>query len=94
MLLLLMSSSTSFDSDWPTVRKENSVSLDELPEHLQGVYQRSIKSLTLQEAGKLIILLLEYQATFSKGSHNLGCFSEIKHTINAGDEHLVKEAMH
>ena len=81
------------DSDWPTVREVNSVSSDELPEHLQGLYQRSVKSLTPQEAGKLRTLLLEYQDTFSKGSHDLGCFSEIKHTINTGDERPVKEAM-
>ena len=30
------------DNDWPTVREVNSVSLDELPEHLQGLYQRSV----------------------------------------------------
>ena len=82
------------DSDWPTVREVNSVSSDELPEHLQGLYQRFIKSLTMQEAGKLRTLLLEYQDTFSKGSHDLGCFSEIKLTISTSNEHPVKEAMH
>ena len=81
------------DSDWPTVREVNTISSGGLPEHLQGLYQRSVMSLTLQEAGKLRTLLLEYQNTFSKGSHDLGCFSEIKHTINTGDEHPVKEAM-
>ena len=81
------------DSDWPTVREMNSVSSNELPEHLQGLYQRSVKSLTPQEAGKLRTWLLEYQDTFSKGSHDLGCFSEIKHTINTGDKSPVKETM-
>ena len=81
------------DSGWPNVREVNSVYSNELPEHLQGLYQRSVKSLTPQEAGKLRTLLLEYQDTFSKGSHDLGYFSEIKHTINTGDEHPVKEAM-
>ena len=81
------------DSDWPVVREVKTVTSDELPEHLQGLYQRLIKSLTQQEAGKLRTLLLEYQDTFYEGSHDLGCFLEIKHTINTGDEHSVKEAM-
>ena len=81
------------DSDWPTVREVNAISSEELPEHSHGLYQRSVKSLTPQEAGKLRTLLLEYQNTFTKGSHDLGCFLEIKHTINTGDECLVKEAM-
>ena len=30
---------------------------------------------------------------FSKGSHDLGCFREISHTINTGDEKPIKQAM-
>ena len=38
-------------------------------------------------------LLLQFQDTFSQGSTDLGCFSEIKHCINTGDEPPVKQAL-
>ena len=37
--------------------------------------------------------MLEFQHIFSKGSGDLGCFSEIKHKINTGDERPVKQPM-
>ena len=38
-------------------------------------------------------LLIQFQDTFSRGSTDLGCFSEIKHCINTGDEPPVKQAL-
>ena len=77
---------------WP--QRLEARTLTTTPPSPLGLYQRSVKSLTPLEAGILRTLLLEYQDTFSKESHDLGCLSEIKHTINTGDEHPVKEAMH
>ena len=39
---------------------------------------------------KVCVLLSELQDIFSKGSHDLGCFNEIKHSTNTEDEKLVK----
>ena len=56
-----------------------------LPDHLEDLYSRSVKVLSEQEAGEVKLLLTNFQDIFSKGSHDLGCFSEIKHTINTGE---------
>ena len=57
-----------------------------LPDHLEGLFQRSKKFLNEEEATILRSLLLKYQDIFSKGSHDIGCFKEIKHTIDTGTE--------
>ena len=46
-----------------------------------------------EEATILRSLLLKYQDIFSKGSHDIGCFKEIKHTIDTGTERPVKHPM-
>ena len=65
----------------------------ELPEHLIGLYQRSQKALTKEQSHKMKQLLTEYQDIFSKGSHDLGCFTEIRHSIDTGTERPIKQAM-
>ena len=66
---------------------------DELPEHLTGLFTRSKGNLSESEQVQLKLLLLECQHIFSKGIGDLGCFSEIKHKINTGDEKPVKLPM-
>ena len=45
-------------------------------------------------ASKLLVNLIEERGLiFSKGSHDLGCFTEIKHSINTGEEKPVKHPM-
>ena len=63
------------------------------PDHLEGLLKCSIKSLNEQEAQEVRSLLLNFQDIFSKGSHDLGCFTEIKHSINTGEEKPVKHPM-
>ena len=65
----------------------------DLPEYLVGLYKHSQKSLQQDQCQKFKSLLTELQDIFSKGSHDLGCFTEISHTINTGDEKTVKQAM-
>ena len=81
----------------PSNSKKSSTSLDEirtsLPDHLEGLFQRSKKFLNEEEAAILRSLLLKYQDIFSRGSHLLGCFKEIKHTIDTGTELPVKHPM-
>ena len=73
--------------------KPPSQQVDELPEHLSGLFSRSVNNLDNSEQKQLKALLLEFQHIFSKGSGDLGCFSEIKHKINTGDERPVKQPM-
>ena len=74
-------------------RNEESVTKTSLPEHLEGLWKRSGKSLNKQETQEVYSLLSEFQDIFSKGSHDLGCFTEIKHSINTGNEKPVKHPM-
>ena len=64
-----------------------------LPNHLEDLYSRSVKILGEPEVEKVKLLLTNFQDIFSKGSHDLGCFSEIKHTINTSEEKPVKQLM-
>ena len=73
---------------------DNSVSNESnLPEHLVGLLERSKVKLSDSETGKVRSLLIQFQDTFSRGGTDLGCFSEIKHCINTGDEPPVKQAL-
>ena len=58
----------------------------QLPEHLQGLLERSVKRLSKDKANQVKDLLIQYQDIFSKGGHDLGCFTEIKHVIDTGEE--------
>ena len=46
-----------------------------------------------EEAAIMISQPLKYQDIFSKGSHNIGCFKEINHTIDTGTESPVIHPM-
>ena len=73
---------------------DNSVSNESnLPEHLVGLLERSKVKLSDSETERVRSLLIQFQDTFSRGSTDLGCFSEIKHCINTGDEPPVKQAL-
>ena len=65
----------------------------DLPEHLSGLFTRSVSNLSNSEQKQLKSLLVNFQHIFSKGSGDLGCFSEIKHKINTGNEKPVKQPM-
>ena len=60
--------------DGSDVPSEGNVHLD-LPEHLEGLFQWLEKVLNHIQKQKLWTLLIEYQDIFSKGSHDLGCFT-------------------
>ena len=65
----------------------------QLPEHLQCLLERSVKGLSKDKANQVKDLLIQYQDIFSKGGHDLGCFTEIKHVIDTGEERPVKQPM-
>ena len=65
----------------------------ELPEHLQGLYERSAKHLCPTEGNQVKNLLGQFQDIFSKGSYDLGCFTEVMHSIDTGNEPPVKQPL-
>jgi hypothetical protein len=66
---------------------------DPLPEHLQDLFERSCGQLMDKQQLQLKSLLFSYQDIFSKSDTDIGCFTEIKHTINTGDATPIKQPM-
>ena len=64
-----------------------------MPEHLKSLFENSIENLTKEEQQQVHELLVEYQDIFSKDDLDIGCFSEIKHKINTGNEEPVKHKL-
>ena len=79
--------------DDETIHIQKSESHQELPEHLHGLLERSIKGLSKDKVNQVKDLLVQYQDIFSKGGHDFGCFTEIKHVIDTGEERPVKQPM-
>ena len=79
--------------DDETIHIQKLGSHQQLPEHLQGLLERSMKGLSKDKANQVKDLLIQYQDIFSKGGHDLGCFTEIKHVIDTGEERPVKQPM-
>ena len=71
--------------------KPPSQQVHKLLEHVSALFTCSVNNLDNSEQKHLKTPLLEFQHIFSKGSEDLGCFSEIKHKINTGDERPVKQ---
>ena len=66
-----------------TVTAESIVTIT-LPEHLQQMYEASIKNLTQDEAKLIKALLLKHASVFSKSRSDLGFCDIIPHRINTG----------
>jgi hypothetical protein len=65
----------------------------EVPDHLQGLLERSSKELTPPEREKLAELLNEFQDVFVRGEFDFGNFTALEHEIDTGDARPVKERM-
>ena len=66
----------------------------EVPEHLQDLYQRSIRNVTRSEDEKLIKnLIIDYESVFSKKGEPLPCTTAIQHRINTGDHAPIRQKM-
>ena len=64
----------------------------DLPEHLQQMFQDDISNLSEIEKSEFKELLLEYQDVFSKDEFDLGCLnSGVEHKIHTHDEIPVAE---
>lgn len=62
-----------------------------LPEHLREMFDRSISDLNQQEKTRFAKLLLEYQDVFARSSDDLGCTNLVKHTIDTGSAHPIRQ---
>ena len=74
-----------------TYSSENSVK--KVPDHLTDLYQKSCTHISNDEAQMFANLLIEYQDVFAKHSTDLGCFTQIQHTIDTGDAQPIKHRM-
>ena len=61
-----------------------------LPEHLQGLLDRSIGELTTDQTSQVRQVIWRYQTVFSSGPSDLGRTDVIKHRIDTGDNRPVK----
>ncbi|VDI64392.1 Hypothetical predicted protein [Mytilus galloprovincialis] len=65
-----------------------------IPKHIQDLYSRTIKGMTLSESKDIAELLIQFQDVFAKGDMDLGLFKgEIKHRIHTGDATPVKHRL-
>lgn len=86
-------SSTSTEDPISVYRTKMESSDLELPEHLVKLYDVSRVNLEPDDQLKLKSLLVEFQDVFSKGDSDLGCFTEMKFTINTEEAAPVKHKM-
>ncbi len=58
--------------------------MDELPEHLQELWDTSKDSLNADEQQAMRSLLIKHKHVFAKYKDDLGRTTTVKHTINTG----------
>ena len=64
---------------------------EQLPEHLQKLYERSTTGLSTEQKQELHVLLGDYADIFSQGSGDLGKTDIITHSIHTGDSAPVRQ---
>ena len=64
---------------------------EDLPAHLQGMYQQSIEHLDNNEKSQLQNLLIEFQDVFARDEFDLGNFTEVEHAIDTDGARPVKQ---
>ncbi|KAH3775399.1 hypothetical protein DPMN_176801 [Dreissena polymorpha] len=57
---------------------------DKVPDHLKATFEESSKELSSEQNEKLANLLITYEDVFAKSEFDLGTFTDIEHTIDAG----------
>ena len=64
--------------------------LEELPQHLADLYERSSELLSSDEQKRLVEVLTEYSDVFSKDDFDIGNSNLVEHKIETGDAKPVK----
>ena len=62
-----------------------------VPDHLKEMFDKSKERLTSVEASQFASLLCKYQDVFARSSDDLGCTDRVKHTINTGAAHPIRQ---
>ena len=90
----------SSSSPCVTVRKQSTSAAESslgskpaVPEHLTSLLENSSKGLSTPETQALASLLSEFRDVFAESDSDLGCFPDLKHTIDTGDAAPIKERM-
>jgi len=65
---------------------------DDLPEHIQDLFQRSSENLTSEESSKLCNLLKDNTSVFASSPNDLGKVTNVEHVIETGDARPIKQA--
>ena len=84
------SSETSYTQEDIIRRSDTESDGNNLPEHLQKMFEDSSAGLTPPECDKLRGLLTKYSTVFSKNEDDLGCTHLVEHAIDTGDATPVK----
>jgi hypothetical protein len=64
---------------------------EELPEHLQDLWERSTEHLTEEQGQKVRQLLNKHQAVFAKNKNDLGRTNIVQHRINTGNSGPIRQ---
>jgi transposase InsO family protein/predicted aspartyl protease len=63
-----------------------------VPDHVVELFEKSSTQLSQEEKCRLAALLNKYQNVFAKSKTDLGRTNLVKHTINTGNTHPIKQA--
>ncbi len=63
-----------------------------VPAHLEDLYARAVDGMTLQQSKTVANLLTKYSSAFSKSDDDIGRTGIVRHKIDTGDAHPVKQA--
>ena len=64
-----------------------------MPEHMKEMFLHSCVHLNDEESAEFGEVLIQYQGLFAKNDNDLGCFTEMEHSIDTGDTPPIKQQM-
>ena len=68
-----------------------SENVNEVPEHLKDLYERSCFELDEEQKAQVKALLIKHQNVFSRSSYDLGCSDLAEHKIDTGQSKPIKQ---
>jgi transposase InsO family protein/predicted aspartyl protease len=77
--------------DTAKIHKIEVTSEEELPEHLQSLWERSTVNLTPEQGCEVRTLLLKHQSVFAKNKNDLGRTDIVQHRINTGNSAPIRQ---
>ena len=74
-----------------SIQPDSPEHLDELPSHLQDLFERSAVHLDESQMSSLKSLLIKFKDTFSRNSDDIGRTSITQHKINTGNANPIRQ---